>query len=67
MKDIFKVRRKVYRIALRTSDIAKLLGIAESTIGTWIQRKKLVFTGDPIKDLYSLLKLMKDRNVLLPE
>ena len=59
-----KKRRKAFRLALRTTDLADMFGVKPNTITMWIYRKHWQLTKDPIKDLHSLIALMKKKGIL---
>lgn len=59
-----KGRGEKVRIALRTSDIASILGISASTLNTYVARGDIKFTDDPIEDLRMLIHLMRSRGIL---
>ena len=52
------------RFILKTNDIARIFGVQVDTIRRWMSDKRLVLSGDPVKDFITLAKLARDKGLL---
>ncbi len=55
-------RRDSIRLALRTGDLARLLGVSRRTVFHWLKTGRLVLTGDPIEDFDTLAAMRSERS-----